>query len=177
MKSTTTKIVRRKKLKEPTDPFAFFKKATADAFHFLVTDYGFEHVSTTVHVPECAIKYWNETTGVTITYEWGGAIWVDLTRLKRMPAEVVEGERYSLDILMLERCPNKDIRQFYSLDKEQTSEYIERVLQVYANALKECGRDVLTGDFRIFPKLKKLAEDVLRQRNKELFGSETGETL
>jgi hypothetical protein len=176
MKSTTKKTTQRKKRKEPTDPFAFFKEATADAFHFLVTDYSFEHISTTVHTPECAVKYWNETTGVTITCEWGGAIWVDLSRLKRTPAEVVEGERYSLDILMLERCPNKDISHFLS-DKEWSNEHIKKILLDYADVLKECGHDVLKGDFQIFPKLKNLAEDVLRQRNKELFGSESGETM
>lgn len=165
-----------KKRKEATDPFVFFKKATASIFDFLITDYSFEHISTITHIPECAIKYWNETTGITITYEWGGAIWVDLAQLRQMPAEVVEDERYTLDILMLERCPNKDVSHFYGPDKEWSDEYVKGVLQDYANVLKEYAHDILMGDFQIFTKLRKIAEDVMNKRNKELFGSESGDT-
>ena len=171
MKTTSSKVMRSKK--ELKDPFAVFKQATADAFNFL-NEHGFEHVSTSAHAPECEIKYQNETTGLTITYEWGGVAWVDLSRLQRTSAEVVEDERYSLDVLMLECCPNRDINEFYPSEDESPDQYVERVLLDYAQVLKECGRDILRGDFRLFPKLKKHAENVLRQRNKELFGSETG---
>jgi hypothetical protein len=166
--------MRSKKGKELKDPFAFFKEATAEAFSFLVDDYGFVPVSTTVHAPECEIKYWSKTTGVTVTYEWGGVIWVDLSRLERTTAEAVENERYSLDVLMLERCPDREVKALQPSEAESSNQYVERVLPTYAEVLKECGLDVLAGDFRIFPRLKKLSEEVLRQRNKELFGTETG---
>jgi hypothetical protein len=108
------------------------------------------------------------------SYQVVGRTWVDLSRLQRTSAEVVEDERYSVDVLMLECSPNRDINEFYPSEEESPNQYVERVLQEYAQVLKECGRDVLRGDFRLFPKLKKHAEDVLRQKNKELFGSETG---
>jgi hypothetical protein len=175
MKTTSSKTTTRsKKRKELKDPFACFKQATAETFNFLVDDYGFEPVSTIVHAPECEIKYWNKTTGVTVTYEWGGVIWVDLSRLKRASAEAVENERYSLDILMLECCPDRGVKELQPSEEESSNQYVERVLPTYAKVLKKCGSDVLAGDFRIFPRLKKHAEEVLRQRNKELFGTETG---
>jgi len=43
------------------------------------------------------------------------------------------------------------------------------VLHEHAQVLKSCGGDILIGDFRIFPKLKNLSEEVLRQRNAEMF--------
>ena len=162
----------RKKRKEPKDPFAFFKRATADAFRFFVDEYGFEKVSTNVHPPECEIKYQNETTGIAITYEWGGVIWVDVSRLTRTTTEVVEDEGYSLGLLMLECCPSRDINEFYPSEGESPDQYVERVLFDCAKVLKEYGTEILRGNFRLFPKLNKLAEEVLRQRNKEMFGSE-----
>lgn len=174
MKGTNSKTPRSKKGKELDDPIAFFKKATAEAFSFLIDDYGFELVSTAIHAPECEINYQNDTTGVPITYEWGGVVWVELSRLSRTSAEVVEDEKYSLDILMLQCFPNAGIDEFFPSKDESSNQYLERVLHDYAQVLKECGRDILRGDFGIFPKLRKLAEEVLRQRNTELFGSETG---
>jgi hypothetical protein len=164
----TTSKATRSKGRELKDPFVLFKQATAEVFKFLEV-YNFEHVSTSDHAPECEIKYQNETTGVTITYEWGGVAWVELSRLKRKRAGVVEDGTYSVDILILECCPEWDINDFYPSENESPSQYVKRVLQDYAEVLKECGHEILKGDFQIFPKLKKHAEDVLRQKNKELF--------
>src|SRR5689334_11879674 len=109
MKTTSAKAKQGKKRKQMKDPFSFFKRAADEAFAFMVDDYGFEKVSTKAHPPECAIKYQNVTTGVTITYEWGGVVWADLICLRPTSAEVVEDERYTVDVLMLECCPNRDI--------------------------------------------------------------------
>ena len=164
MKARTkvTKTTRPKAEKRTTDPFAVFKQAAIDAFNFLIENYDFEQLSSSVHPPECAIKYQNQTTGVTITYEWGGALWVDLSRIS-------DQEKYSVDILMLECQPERSIADFHPSESESPNEYVKRVLQKYAQVLKSCGRDILIGDFRIFPKLKNLSEEVLRQRNAEMF--------
>jgi hypothetical protein len=53
---------------------------------------------------------------------------------------------------------------------------LAELLQDYARLLEECGRDILTGDFTDFPKLKKLVTAAQRKANLEMFGSETGET-
>lgn len=159
-----TKTTRRKAEKRRTDPFAFFKQAATDAFNFLVENYNFQRLSISVHPPECAIKYQNQTTGVTITYEWGGTLWVDLSR-------VSDEKRYSVDILMLECQPERSIAEFHPSENESANEYVKRVLQEYAQVLKSCSGDILIGDFRVFPKLKNLSEEVLRQRNAEMFGS------
>jgi hypothetical protein len=104
-RAIVTKNTRRKAKKRKTDPFAFFKHAVTDTFNFLVEDYDFQQLSSSVHPPECAIKYQNQTTGVTITYEWGGVLWVDLSR-------VSNEERYSVDILMLECQPSEASQSF-----------------------------------------------------------------
>ncbi len=153
--------MRRKAKKVQSDPFAFFKQATSDTFSFLIDEYDFYQVSTDVVPPECEIKFRNQTSEVTVTYEWGGVIWVDLSRRDHE-------ERYSVDILMLECQPERGVAEFHPLETESPNEYVNRVLKDYAQVLKSCGRDILMGDFRLFPKLRRLSEEVLRQRNAEL---------
>lgn len=165
----TVKSTKPKTRKAPKDPFAVFKRTTAEAFSFLVDDYHFEHVATLTNPPECAIEYRNDTTAVIVEYEWGGAAWVYLNRLQRKGDEVSRGEGYSLDVLMLERLPGRNIDEFRRSKDESPDQYVQRVLPEYAHIIKECGTDILKGDFQTFPKLKKHAAEVLRQRNRELF--------
>ena len=158
------------------DPFAFFKKKAKDAFHFLRTDYDFKLVSTSVYPPECSIKYRNRTTGVNVTYEWKSALWVELVRFRQAGSQVVEAERYGLSLLMETRRPNRKHDQSNGPDREWSNQFLESLLSEYANFLSEYGRDVLTGDFSVFPVLKKLAAHYRRKRNKELFGTYSGES-
>lgn len=51
------------------------------------------------------------------------------------------------------------------------------LLNAYAQTLEQCGHDVLTGDFTIFPKLRKRMTAEQRKINLKVFGSETGETV
>jgi hypothetical protein len=146
----------------PDDPLAFFKKVTGDVLHFLETDYEFKQVSIEIDdtmewVPiiECRIIYRNATTEITVRYDWyedlRGTPELIIARLNQEPegqAQPVEG--YNIDLLISERCPNKIIKK----QKYNSEEKIADILQSYADVLKEHGRDVLTGDFRIFPILR-----------------------
>lgn len=170
------KTTPQKRKKEPTDSFAFFKKLTSDAFSFLVADYDLKHVSTQVYASECVIRYRNETTGVLVFYENSSIPWIVLMRLKRTPDEVIEAEGYGLNILAME-LGLTELVNFDSAPQECTDDEVEEMLRNYARMLREHGRDILTGDFRVFPKLKQLAKQKEREINKQLFGSETGETL
>jgi hypothetical protein len=76
-----------------------------------------------------------------------------------------------MDILMLECRPERSIAEFHPSENESADEYVKRVLQEYAQVLRSCGRDILIGDFRVFPKLKNLSEEVLRQRNADMVDS------
>lgn len=66
-----------KKKKERKDYFPVFKSVTYNAFDYLVRDYGFKHVETFVSLPECFIKYRNNTTYVTISYKLESGILLD----------------------------------------------------------------------------------------------------
>ena len=158
--------------KKTGDPFAQFKQSTREAFAFLMLpDFGFTEDEVLTHPPECSIRYRNVPTGVTVSYEWGGLPSVVLTKLDRQGESPWNGERVGLKFLVMERCP-------YAIDRfEHVNEAdLTELLQDYARLLQECGRDVLTGDFKVFPKLKQLVAAAERKANLEMFGSETGET-
>ena len=155
-----------------TDPFRVFKEALRRAFAFLLKrPYRFKEVQTDVRLPECTIRYENRTTGVIVSYEWGGSPSVVVSRLASTGSTFDE-EEFGLKVFIIERCPEKvDL-----LERKEGDHDIEQTLIDYAQVLKECGHDVLTGDFEVFPKLSKLLAAEQRQENLRMFGSETGET-
>jgi ribosomal protein L18 len=161
---------------ESRDPFAFFKQATSEIFEFLITDFGFSYVNTVVYAPDCVIEYRNETTGITVRYEWTSQISVSLIKLKRESNKVLVDKRYSLLLLLEIRRPRTDPELFSGTDKEWTNEFVEKLLREYASALKEEAWDILTGDFRIFAELRKRRGYYRRQQNKEDFGTYNGES-
>lgn len=146
----------------PNDPLAFFKKVTGDVLRFLETDYEFKHISTVIDdtmewVPiiECRMIYRNATTEITVRYDWyedlRGTPELFIARLRQEPGGQVQSvEGYNIDLLISERCPNKIIKK----QEHNSEEKVADILQSYADVLKEHARDVLTGDFRIFPVLR-----------------------
>lgn len=161
--------VKKKKL---TDPFGSFKQSTRETFKFLMKpSYDFTEDETIVHPPECNIRYRNATTGVTVSYEWGGRPSVVLTKLDRRGKSVWDGEQVGLKFLVMERCPSvaNRFQPEYDVDPDE-------LLREYARILEECGQDILSGNFEDLPKLKKLVLAEQRKANLEMFGSETGET-
>ena len=155
--------------KERIDYFALFKKATAEAFSFLGTYYGFHIASTFCQMPECAIEYRNETTALVVTYEWESELWVVLKPLKLRSGKVVGGEEIGLDFLIKLRCPERAVRSPGS--QRWTNKVIKQRLSHYASVLKECASDILEGDFLIFPEVRKLAKIAKHERDRALYRS------
>ena len=159
--------------KRPTDSFGEFKKAARAAFAFLASPpYNCQEHQTVIRPPECSINYLNKTTGVTVSYEWGGSPSVVLTKLKHGSALISEGEQIGLKFIVMERCPSRVDR----FDRN-VGDDLEGTLKDHAQILKECGYEILTGDFEMFPRLKQLAIEEEYRANLELFGSGTGEIV
>jgi len=165
-----------KKRKRSGKFFESFKQTATDVFEFLTTDFGFSHVGVSEWMPDCVITYQNQTTGIKVGYEWESQLGVTVVRLERNATEVSEGKGYDLLFLMGLRKPQTNVHNFYGADKEWTNSFIEDRLRDYANFLKEDARDILTGDFSVFPELKKLSAHRRRQTNKEYFGTYCGES-
>jgi hypothetical protein len=131
-----------------------------DAFRYLIDDYGFRYVSTSMHAPECWSTFHNATTAVTVHFELGSAPWVELAELKRHGGRIVEQNRSALEFLVQERAQREETTRVDAGADEQG----ERAIYEKARQLRMYGEDVLTGDFRIFPRLRQLAEENLRRR-------------
>ena len=164
----------KRKTKKPHDAFAFFRQAVNETLRPLFIELGFHHVETLEYMPDCVLKYHNQTTGINVNYEWKSRLWIDLVKLERSGNEVTEASRFDLFFLLQIRQPAIDTKNFHGGDKEWTTGYIEQLLREYATLLRENARDVLTGDFSIFPELKKLAAANRRKWNKEMFGTYSG---
>lgn len=82
-----------------------------------------------------------------------------------------EIESYSLDCLLLERCPDRHTSEYYCSQKDWSEERIKWVLHSYVSDLKACGEDILAGNFSIFPALKKQEAKIIEDKNKKIFGA------
>src|SRR5262245_14706576 len=160
----------RKKKSHQVDYFSTFKTQVSEAFTFLIADFGFKLVKINVILPECEIAYWNETTSVTIIYEWQSVLSVDVGRLKHSPEGIKESESYSLGSLLLERCPDRNTSAYYCAQEDWSDNHIKWILHSYASDLKSCGEDILAGNFSIFPALKRQTAKIIERKNKEIFG-------
>lgn len=165
-----------KRKSKSDEPFADFEVAVSNSFAFLLNEYNFQFISRSVHIPECLIKYRNPSTGVNCTYEWSGSLSVDMVRLEEGPTGIIEGETYSVSLLILEFDPEFEFESINGIGKEP-NEYVNRAAEIYAKYLRDFGSSILSGDFQLFPRLKKQAEIVLREMNLRLYGSESGETI
>ena len=111
----------------------------------------------------CRVKYRNETTEIGVMYDWyedlRGTPQISFGRLnanENGSLEVVEG--YNLDLLISERCPGKSLKTY----PEDPVDRIKQTLNSYALILAECAQPELTGDFAIFPRLRKTTADAMR---------------
>jgi hypothetical protein len=155
----------------PVDKFATFKNAVSESFAFLITDFGFKLGKITIASTECQMKYWNETTSVKVTYDWKSVIWFYIGRLDLNSEEGEEIESYSVDSLLLERCPDRHTNDYYCAQGNWSEDHIKWILENYASDLRACGEDILAGKFRIFPALKRQTAKILKRKNEMIFGA------
>lgn len=161
------------KKKAQTDAFGSFKKGTRSAFSFLLqAPYNFKEVETITHGYECTIRFENSTTGVLVQHELESTPWVILKKrnLTRNGPWWYD-ESFGLKFVVMERRPS-EIERVRGINSDK----LEDVLNDQAQLLKECGHDLLLGDFQLAPRLRELEEAAERQANLELFGSEDGTT-
>ena len=133
-----------------------FRRECRAAFGFLVNEHGFSEreLPRGSSVNAIQVQYQNVSTFVSIEgVSWGQGIDVRIGRLEPEPWEIYRS--YALEWLIGIRCPERSLigADGFRLRSSQTHQ-----LRHYAEALQECGRDVLAGDFSILPELHKAIE-------------------
>jgi len=131
-------------------------------------DYGLQDIQSGSSAAECWVEFRNEKTGVTVSWELGGAVWVELSKW----ADNKKSDRSSLEILLLVLAPHVE----RASEKVTTAKQMREVLCRKEQLLRMFASDVLRGDFSIFPRLHEAEKENLRRRNLALFGTESGET-
>jgi hypothetical protein len=149
-----------------------FEEIVKKEFKFLESKFEFKLYKSKEEDWGYKIIYLNKTTGVKITYEYRESyLFIMLYRL--VDGKIVENPRnineettlfgYALDDIIKLHNPSALIGSTYKYsndskchDKENGMSYY---ISDYARNLEKYAKDVLTGDFTIFPSLDKLVKE------------------
>lgn len=156
------------------DTFRAFTDLTMTHFAFLLTDYGFRHVSTRTVAYDCAVVFENDTTRVTVSYEIGSLPWVAIGQIEQRDGRAEVRNETSLEHVLSHKGV-ADIEGPVEAD-DIPDEKLDEVLRFKASKLRDDANDLLRGSFESLPALMNAAEEDAKKRNLELFGTERGET-
>lgn len=149
-----------------------------EQFKFLESEYGLRLSKCEKEDWGYELTYLNDKTGVKITYEYREAfVFIMLYRLiegqlKENPRSIGDDTillGYGLDDLISLRNPQALIKPAYEYGEE--SEYYdkEKGLSLYVTAfadnLKTFAKDILSGDFKVFPDLDKIVKKRIKRRD------------
>jgi hypothetical protein len=149
--------------------FQAFIAAARAAFDYLIASYGFQLKAERAVGSEAWVTYENETTRITVHYELGAEPWVEIGRLELRSGQIVQPSSIGLDLLLRER--GEPLSDAVDVPREIGDSELSRMIAVRAEGLRAFG-DLLSGDFRSFPKLQTKAEKELQKREVELFGKQ-----
>lgn len=147
-----------------------------EQFKFLVSEYDFRLSKCEKEDWGYELIYLNDTTGVKITYEYREA-YVFIMLYQLLDGEFQENPRniegntilhgYGLDDLISLRNPQTLIKPAYDYG-EQSKYYDEKnglllYVSEFAENLKKYAKDILKGDFTIFPELDKIVKERVKK--------------
>jgi len=153
-----------------------FNIIAQEQFKFLESEYGFRLLKCEKEDWGYELIYLNNKTGVKITYEYREAyIFIMLYQLE--DGKIVENPKsidgnatlygYAMEDLINLRNPDALIKPAYEYGEQ--SEYYDKenglslYVSAFASNLKKYAKDVLDGNFTIFPELEKIVKDRVKK--------------
>jgi len=146
-----------------------------EQFSFLESEYNFKLSKCSKENWGCELIYLNDVTGVKISYEYREAyIFIMLYQLingnlQENPRNIEDGTilcGYGLDDLISIRNPSDLIKPAYEYGEQSEYDNKDNGLTLFTSAfadnLKTHAKDVLNGDFKIFPELDKIVKKRMR---------------
>lgn len=137
--------------KHPT--FHAFITSAIEAIRLLEL-YGFQLHSYGDAKNECHVRFANPTTGLEFRFDMPKHPTASVARLKK--GGRFSRDHYGLRYLVEERCPGSDIAKIAGMSS--SADGFRTLLDAYCKLLDEQAKDVLAGDFSVFPALKKRAD-------------------
>jgi hypothetical protein len=166
-KKKVSKSSRTKRARSGTNDV--FEDLVSKHFSYLRSDYGLEKIAVEKSSYECYVTFSNKKIAVQVSLEMkDGGIFVMLIRLVdgKLPTYEVfirpdtAINHFDLEDVVDLKNPEFSLEQEYSDESYPTIQELEENLSKYAEALRKYGKDILAGDFRLFPQL----ELVIRRR-------------
>jgi hypothetical protein len=154
--------VMRQRTSDLSPVFQSFIEDVRRLFGYLVGELGFELAETRVISYECTVTFRKANlVAVTVARDAGALPWVMLTGNTGTPARY-RSEEIPLDVLIATRCPER--QRAVTGNFPVSDEVVREVLQYYADTLRHCAADILSGDVTGFRDLRKpVAEEYARR--------------
>jgi hypothetical protein len=142
-----------------------FQIECKQAFHFLENNYNFKLKKVKNSVYSTCILYQNSTTAVEICFE-KRELQVLVLLMKLINGEIPKYPMFIQPDTVINSFYLDDLMALNAVDIEQkewgyelTAEDLKETITKYAHYLKEFGKDVLRGDFKIFVELEKKVKE------------------
>jgi len=149
--------------------FKPFISETRTAFDYLITTYGFSKATEHALGPEAWVVFESAATRITVHHEMGSAPWIEIGRLEEVDGRLEQTKEIGLDLLLRQR--GKALHDEVAAPRDLSNTELSAMLQARARLLAEVGDDLLRGNFDAFPRLWTKAQQELRKREAELYGS------
>lgn len=153
-----------------------FDRIAQEQFKFLLSQYNFRLSKCRKEDWGYELIYLNKTTGVKIAYEYRNAyIFITLYQLenekfRENPRNINDNTilyGYGLDDLISLRNPHALIKPAFEYGEQSKYYHKQNGLSLYisdfAQNLKNYAKDILEGDFRIFPELDKIVKERVKK--------------
>ncbi len=120
-------------------------------FHFLEDEFGFSEISNDSSENEFLVKYEKQPVQVRVEgINWGYGVQVMLSNLSQS-----DNEDSRIPLWVVARLRETDFNEKVSGQLQE--------LAVASNTLRDCAKDILNGDFSVFPKAYKLMMEIANQ--------------
>lgn len=151
-----------------------FDEIVKERFAFLEDDFGCEMICSKLKSWGYDIQYKNKTTGISIVYEFReNYIFIYLHKLidekiekiPRLINDYTKLSGFSLDDIVNLKNPTDLMKPGYAYgekSKYDGEKGWELYISKFADNLKRYGKDILKGDFSIFPKLDTIVKERVR---------------
>lgn len=148
------------------DPFGEFRQAVASSFAFLVADVGVVPAGETSSHRDIELPFARASLRVVVGYELGSEPWVYFAFM------TTSGwQNFGLHIVIEDRTGARE-----PLAQVATAATIQGKVQVLADLTREYGSHLWSGDTSSIPNLRRLRARFMREQNREMFGTSTGES-
>jgi hypothetical protein len=148
------------------DSFDEFRQAVASSFSYLVTDFGFVRAGETSSSRDAEVAFANDSARVVLGYELDSEPWVYFEVMTSAGRQKV-----GLHVIVQDRTGSQVLD-----DRMTAAPSLQSKVQVLADLTQEHAHSLLSGDTSSISRLLKLSAKLMRERNREMFGTSTGET-